>query len=267
MKSPCMFVLCPVALSLRGKEGIWYRGNVMDRPLPILLLREPAEFLGRLRENRLGMAQLLSLAGFVAVACALYGVVLAGWSSLRLAAYVALKFPLLFFGTTLLLALFNWLSALLLDANLRFRDVLFIAAATMSVLAWVLLALTPVTLFLVWTVAPDPAAAASPDALRLPHNIILLLHGSLLAIAGIFAILRFHLILRATLPPACNRSVLAMFWVASYALVGAQLAWILRPFVGSPFYPVAFLRPDALHRNVYEYLFHDIFPFILGQLP
>lgn len=237
----------------------------MEKAFPILILREPATFLERFRSDKVRMPQLLSLAVFVGVACALYGAVLAGWSSPRLAAYVAVKFPLLFFGTTLLVALFNWLSALLLDANLRFRDVLLIAAASMSVLAWVLLALTPVTLFLVWTVAPDPATAATPDALRLPHNIILLLHGALLAIAGIFAILRFHLILRSTLPPTCKRSALAVFWVAAYALVGAQLAWILRPFVGSPFYPVAFLRTDALHRNVYEYLFHDILPFLLDQ--
>lgn len=237
----------------------------MDSPLPILILREPAVVLRRFKEKRFLFSHLFSLAVFVAVACALYGAVLAGWSSPRLAAYVAVKFPLLFFGTTLLVALFNWLSALLFDADLRFRDVLFIAAATMSVLAWVLLALTPVTLFLVWTVAPAPSAAATPEALHLPHNIILVLHGALLAIAGLFASLRFHHILRTTLPPACNRSALALFWLAAYALVGAQLAWILRPFVGSPFYPLAFLRSDALQRNVYEYLFHDILPFLLDQ--
>ena len=137
-----------------------------------------------------------------------------------------------------------------------------VAAASMTVLAWVLLALAPVTLFLISTVAPDPAAAASPDALRLPHNIMLLLHYSLLAIAGLFAVLRFHHILRATLPPACNRSALALLWLAAYALVGAQLAWILRPFVGSPFYPIAFIRPDALQRNVYEFFYHDIFHYL-----
>jgi hypothetical protein len=34
------------------------------------------------------------------------------------------------------------------------------------------------------------------------------------------------------------------------------LSWILRPFIGSPDLPLQFLRPDALHGNFYENVFH-----------
>jgi len=34
-------------------------------------------------------------------------------------------------------------------------------------------------------------------------------------------------------------------WLVVYALVGVQMGWLLRPFIGSPRAPVAFLRPDA----------------------
>ena len=42
------------------------------------------------------------------------------------------------------------------------------------------------------------------------------------------------------------------------------MGWILRPFLGSPFYDVVFLRPDALDRNFYEFIFADVVPALLG---
>ncbi len=59
----------------------------------------------------------------------------------------------------------------------------------------------------------------------------------------------------------------ASAWLASYAFVGCQLSWILRPFVGSPFFPVEFLRPDALDRNFYEFVFTEVLPFLLAGKP
>jgi len=52
-------------------------------------------------------------------------------------------------------------------------------------------------------------------------------------------------------------------WVFAYAVVGGEVAWALRPFVGSvsPQYPVVFLRRDALAGNVYEFIASDIVPY------
>lgn len=40
------------------------------------------------------------------------------------------------------------------------------------------------------------------------------------------------------------------FWVVSYAFVGTQLGWMLRPFIGTPGKPAAFLR-DEPFSNAY----------------
>jgi hypothetical protein len=42
-------------------------------------------------------------------------------------------------------------------------------------------------------------------------------------------------------------------WLAVYTLVGIQMAWLLRPFIGSPSLPVTFLRPDPWD-NAYEFV-------------
>jgi len=42
-------------------------------------------------------------------------------------------------------------------------------------------------------------------------------------------------------------------WLFVYMLVGIQMAWLLRPFVGSPMSEVRFLRPDPWD-NAYEFV-------------
>jgi len=45
-------------------------------------------------------------------------------------------------------------------------------------------------------------------------------------------------------------------WTITYALVGAQMAWILRPFIGTPTQPFTFFRPrDA---NFFEGVWHAV---------
>jgi hypothetical protein len=55
--------------------------------------------------------------------------------------------------------------------------------------------------------------------------------------------------------------------VLGYALVGGEVAWALRPFVGSvsPRYPIVFLRQDALEGNVYEFIGSDIVPYLWSR--
>jgi hypothetical protein len=51
---------------------------------------------------------------------------------------------------------------------------------------------------------------------------------------------------RATLPvpePAANVRAVFRVWVVVFALVGAQMAWILRPFIGDPEQPFQWFRP------------------------
>jgi hypothetical protein len=46
-------------------------------------------------------------------------------------------------------------------------------------------------------------------------------------------------------PPATDPGVTAVFrvWVVVFAVVGAQMSWVLRPFIGSPTEPFTWFRP------------------------
>ena len=46
---------------------------------------------------------------------------------------------------------------------------------------------------------------------------------------------------------------LLLAWLLVFALIGVQMAWLLRPFVGDPHHPVALFRPDAWS-NAYQTL-------------
>ena len=47
-----------------------------------------------------------------------------------------------------------------------------------------------------------------------------------------------------------------MIWIVTYMIVGAQMGWILRPFIGSPNTPFSLLRPRG--SNFFEALWHTL---------
>ena len=88
-----------------------------------------------------------------------------------------------------------------------------------------------------------------------------LVHVLLVAMGGVAG----TMLLRRVLVAVCNgdeqRARAVRFaWTFVYAFVGGEMAWVLRPFVGSVYLPVVFLRDDALHGNVYEFILTDIVP-------
>ena len=93
---------------------------------------------------------------------------------------------------------------------------------------------------------------------------MLVTHVAVLALAGLAGVGSLWTALRRMIPSARSAAGLAAVWIGAYAFVGTQLGWMLRPFVGSPFYPVVFLREDALDRNFYEFLLGEVLPFLLG---
>jgi len=57
-------------------------------------------------------------------------------------------------------------------------------------------------------------------------------------------------------------------WLAGNLFFGSQLAWILRPFIGAPYLPVAFVRHDvALQGNFYENVFRTTMGIVRDQQP
>jgi len=227
--------------------------------LPLTLLLDREAFWKTLRGGGVGWAGVARMAGFVVAACAVYGAVMAGWRSPLLVLYAAVKLPLLFAGSTALVALFNWMVAAALGSGLSFRQTLALAFAAMTIAGWILLALAPVALFFALTGVPKTGAA--PDNVIIyAYNMMLMTHVVALAIAGVAGNAILYRGLRSTVRPNCSPICLFAAWVAAFAIISCQLSWILRPFVGSPFLEVAFYREDAFRSNFFEMVFTKIIP-------
>jgi hypothetical protein len=186
---------------------------------------------------------------------AIYGAVLGSWHGARLAAYVAVKVPLLMLVTAALTAVFNFVIASLLGLRLRFGQIFALTLVPLAIASIVAASLAPVAWFFT-TSLPRPSAAQ-----QTLHNLLYLVHTALVAAGGIAG----TSMLRRVLVDACSGDArlarqVRVAWTLAYAFVGGEISWVLRPFVGSVYLPVVFLREDALHGNIYEFIFTDILP-------
>jgi len=202
----------------------------------------------------------LYLGGAIVVGGGVYGAVLGMWSGGRLVVYDMVKLPLVLILTSGFTVLLSWLAATALGVRVRFLQVAGLTFLALAVASVLLASLAPV----VWLFTVS-APAHTPDA-RTAHNLLYLMHVIFVGGAGLVgtrvlwvAMSRFNAPRRAL----CASYVL---WLASYAFVGSEVAWAMRPFVGSVYLPVAFLRTDALDGNVFEFIFTDIAPHLMREL-
>jgi hypothetical protein len=216
-----------------------------DRLVAEILSRQP---LGRI---------FWELIVVMVVSAAIYGAVLGLWHGARLAAFDALKLPLVLVVTSGFTMLFSWIAALALGVPVRFGQVAVLTLLALATASVALAALAPAAWFFTLC-APAPSVAA-----RSTHNALYLMHTGLVAMCGLTGTRAlWHGMLRLGQTRQVVRRVYVL-WVLAYALVGGEVAWALRPFVGSVSakYPIVFLREDALRGNVYEFIATDIVPY------
>lgn len=148
------------------------------------------------------------------------------------AVYSGLKVPLLIVATFCLALpsffIFNAVLGLHEDFRVALRVLLSSQAGQMALLA----SLTPYVL--VWN--------ASSSA----HELTILFNGLMFGIATAGGQLVLRRAYRTLIARDPRHRILLRIWVVTYAFVGIQLAWTLRPFVGDPHVPTAFLRADSL---------------------
>ena len=178
---------------------------------------------------------------------AMYGFSVGYWRDPLMAAYVAVKFPLLILLTLACNGLLNGLLGTLLGGGFTFRESLLALLSASALAAVILGSLAPITFLMAWN-APPPD---SPDA-RTSHAAYLLAHTFLIGFAGITANVHLHKLLldRAPTPAAATATLLA--WLAGNGIVGSQFAWIFRPFFGSPGLTVEFMRENAMRGGFHE---------------
>jgi hypothetical protein len=111
---------------------------------------------------------------------ALYGTTVGLWRGWEMAAYVAVKLPAAIVLTLLVNGLLNGMLGLVLGSGIGFRQSIQFLLAGFAIMALILGALSPVTLFMALNAPP----ADSPDA-RTWHAFTLLTHTVAIALAGI----------------------------------------------------------------------------------
>lgn len=185
----------------------------------------------------------------IALGAGVYGATIGLWRSPLQGFYVALKFPLILFTTACFNAGLNGMLGQLYGLNVRFLDSFRLIFISFANAALVLGAFAPLTLFALWN-APSIDVAMGVD--RPSYRAIQLMHVVVIAFAGIVA--NLNLLNGLVHLSGSRKTAMATLiaWLAGNLLLGGQLCWILRPFIGAPFLEVQFLRPDAFEGNFFE---------------
>jgi hypothetical protein len=221
-----------------------------------------AELPGLLRGDR-GRASMedanrwrwLLYVAVIVIGAGLFGAAVGSWRAPLQSIYTAIKLPLTVLLTSLGNGLLNAMLAPLLGVNLSLRQSLLAVLMSFTIAAAILGAFSPLLYFLIWN-TPPLAAGASTNASA--HSFVLLCETGIIAFAGIAANARLLQLLRELGGSAVAARKVLFAWLAGNLLLGSQLAWNLRPFVGSPGLPVQFLRDDPFNGSFYEAIFRAL---------
>lgn len=183
----------------------------------------------------------------IALGCGCYGFTLGLWRDATQSLYTAIKFPLLVFLTCGGNAVLNGCLAQVLGAGMGFRQTFVAILMSFTIAALILAAFAPIMLFLLWNTPPLGEAKAVTG-----HSITLLAHVAVIAFAGIVGNHRLLRLLEYCTESRQTAWTVLLSWLAGNLLLGSQLSWVLRPFIGSPNLAVEFLRSDPLKGNFFE---------------
>lgn len=227
--------------------------TLRPRQIPMLLRGEVAAIVAWLERWSARRVALYLVVIFTGAGS--YGAAMGWWRDPQQAVYAGIKFPLVILLATFGNALLNAMLAPLLGLNLTFRQSLLAMLMSFTIASAILGAFSPVIFFLVWNAPPLQPGVAIPEN---TYRLIQLTQVAVIAFAGIAANLRLLQLLRRLggSVPVARKVLLA--WLAGNLLLGSQLVWILRPFIGLPGLPVEFLRPNAFEGNFFETVFHSI---------
>lgn len=191
---------------------------------------------------------------WIIVGAGCFGLAIGWWRAPEQALFAAIKLPLIMLLTAAGNGLLNTMLAPLLGLQIAFRQSFLAILTSFALAAAILGAMSPIAAFVIWNAPPLQIGANDWTNANnsVTHAAVLLLLVATIAFAGIAANLRLWQLLRhlAGQQAAAWRVLLA--WLAGNLLLGSQLSWILRPFIGSPGLPVQFLRADAFNGNFFE---------------
>jgi hypothetical protein len=221
----------------------------MDSSFTIVprLLRDPAAYFEGVRRGKNLHAAISGLLIASALCLAVFGFVMGLAHSPWQALSSAVKMPILFIGAGLLCLPALYFFALVMGSQLHMAQITAVVLAGVSVMAVLLLGLSPVLLIFVLT-------SRSYGFFQLLAVASVALSGCI----GFFYLWRgmVWVNLFGDRARASVQQALMGIWLVLYAFVSSQMAWRLSPFVGDPETPFVFLQPSR--GNLYVDVLHAL---------
>lgn len=223
------------------------------RQLSALLRGEPELISGWVR--RWSVSRMLLYVAVIFVGAGCYGAAMGSWRAPLQALYTGIKFPLVILLTTLGNGLLNGMLAPLLGLNIRFRQSLLVIFMSFTIAAAILGSFSPLILFMVWNAPP---VTTEPGMVSAAYSFMQLAAVVVIAFAGVMAHVRLLPVLRQLSGSSSVALKVLFAWLGGNLLLGSQLCWNLRPFIGNPDIPVEFLTRYAFEGNFFEAVFKAV---------
>jgi hypothetical protein len=188
----------------------------------------------------------------ITLGAGVFGAAMGYWRDPLQAVYAAVKLPLIVLLTAAGNALLNAMLASLFGLNLTLRQSFASVLISFALASVILGAFSPIVAFLVWNLPlMDLATAQTP----MVHGLMLVVLAAIISFAGVTANFRLLQLLRKIGGSETVAWRILFAWLAVNLLLGSQISWILRPFIGAPGLSVEFMRADAFHGSFFETLF------------
>ena len=208
----------------------------MNLPFTIIpnFLRNPNAFFESISRGEAVGAKARALAISAIVFLAAYGFVTGLSHGLWQALSSAAKMPTLFIATIFFCLPAFYFFSLVLGTKLNIAQVTTVVLSAIGVTAFLLLGLSPITLFFVLT-------SSNFAFFRLLAVIFVALSGSV----GVSFLWRGMAVIETSSGDtyATLRRFLLWMWFAVYSFIGSQMTWRLSPFINDPSLPFEFIRP------------------------
>lgn len=188
------------------------------------LLRERQQFLEDIREGVKLKSKIFGLLIASTVFFAIYGAILGASSTWMQSLVSAVKLPALYLLTLIICFPTLYFFNVMFGSKRTFEQYLTLLMTAMALISVLLFGFAPVSLFFL---------ISSTN-----YTFFLLLNVAIMAVTGFlgvsFIYQGMHFLSEQDAEGKDIRINILRFWLGLYGFVGSQLAWTLRPFLGSP---------------------------------
>lgn len=214
----------------------------------IRLLRDRKTFLDEVRSGIKLESKIASLLVASSAFFAVYGAIIGAYSGKLQIISSAIKLPALYLLTLLICLPTLYFFDILFGSKLDFKQYLTMALTAVSVISVLLFSFAPVVLFFLISVKD--------------YFFFLLLNVLIMGITGSIGVHLFYKGMReiahtSEVVSSSSRRYLLQGWMFLYGLVGSQLGWTLRPFLGFEGEKFQIFRPE-IEGNFYSQVARSI---------